>query len=344
MELKQYLDSEGVATWRRLMAQASRVAVIGHAGPDGDAMGSILAMTHYLNKIGKVAMPVTPNPCPDFLRWLPGIERVLSFSTSAAKVGRALHDCDLVVCLDFSRYGRLEDLCDTVEGLGLPVINLDHHIDPEINADLQVVDTGACATCEVLYSVLSQVDEENVHDRTIASCIYCGMMTDTGSFAYNSNRPEIYLTIAKLISDGIDKDKIYRNVYYSYSEQRLRLTGYILNHKMKYFPELHTAVFTLDRKEMEEYNFVRGDAEGIVNMPLQIKGTRLSISMRADSEKPKVRMSLRSTGVFPCNKMAEEFFNGGGQHDAAGGSLPMPMESAYETVLKALEAYRSLLV
>ncbi len=344
MNLKQYLDDKGVETWHRLMTQASKIAVLGHAGPDGDAMGAILAMSHYLRKIGKQATPITPNPCPDFLRWLPGIERVLSFSTSSEKVRNALKDCDLVMCMDFSGYGRLEELKATVEDMHVPVIVIDHHIDPQIEADLRIVDTGACATCEVLYSILSQVDSENLHDRNIASCIYCGMMTDTGAFAYNSNRPEIFLTIAMLISAGINKDKIYRNVYYSYSEQRVRLMGYVLNHKMKYFPKLHTAVYTLDTSEMKKYNFVRGDAEGLVNIPLQIKGTRLSISMREDAEKPLVRISLRSVGCFPCNKMAEEFFNGGGHADAAGGSLPKPIEKAYETVLKALEAYRAELI
>ncbi len=344
MNLKQYLDDKGIEVWHSLTGQASRVAVLGHSGPDGDAIGAILAMSHYLSKTGKRATPITPNPCPDFLRWMPGIERVLSFSTSGDKVREVLRDCDLVICLDFGSYGRLEDLGATVEGMQVPVIVIDHHTDPQIDADLRIVDTGACATCEILYSVLSQVDSENLHDRTIASCIYCGMMTDTGAFAYNSNRPEIFLTIAMLISAGIDKDRIYRNVYYSYSERRLRLMGYVLNRKMKYFPKLHTAVYTLDTKEMAEYRFVRGDAEGFVNLPLQIKGTRLSISMREDSEKPIVRISLRSVGNFPCNKMAEEFFNGGGHFNAAGGVLPKPMKKAYETVLKALEAYRAELI
>lgn len=344
LNLNQYLNDNGVEKWNKLIGQASKIVVLGHSGPDGDAIGAILAMTHYLQKLGKTATPVTPNSCPDFLRWMPGIERVLTLNTPNGKTQNVLLNADLVMCLDFGSYGRLEDLGTMVRGLQVPVVVIDHHPDMQISADLAVVDTGACATCEILFSVLSQIDPENLRDRVIATCIYCGMMTDTGAFAYNSNRPEIFLATAMLMSAGIDKDKIYRSVYYNYSEQRLRLMGYILNRKMQYFPELHTAIFTLDVNEMKEYNFVRGDAEGIVNLPLQIKGARLSISMREDSEKPIVRISLRSVGDFPCNRMAEDFFNGGGHYNAAGGSLPKPIEKAYETALKAIEAYRSQLV
>ena len=344
MNLKKYLSDAEVEKWHQLVERANNIVVFGHSGPDGDAMGSVLALIHYFHKIGKHATAITPTPCPDFLKWLPGVERIFTLNTPANKAMKAIEQCDLVVCLDFSSYGRLEDLSETVERLQVPIIVVDHHLNPQIKADLMVDDTNACATCEVLYSILQQVDSERMRDKTIATCIYCGMMTDTGAFAYNSNRPEIFLITAMLIESGIDKDKIYRNVYYNYSEARVRLMGYILSEKMRYFPDLHTAIYTLNTDETKRFSFVRGDAEGFVNLPLQIKGTRLSISMREDSEKPIVRISLRSVDNFPCNKMAEEFFNGGGHLNAAGGSLPKPIESAYAVALKAIEAYRTLLI
>ena len=163
-------------------------------------------------------------------------------------------------------------------------------------------------------------------------------MTDTGAFAYNSNRAELFHIVGMLIAKGIDKDKIYRNVYYSYTESRLRLMGYLMYEKMEYFPEEHVALFALTEKEMEHFNFVRGDAEGFVNMPLQIKGTILSISLREDTEKPIVRVSLRSVGDFPCNEMAERFFNGGGHLNAAGGWLPKPIDTAIQTARQAIKS------
>ena len=169
------------------------------------------------------------------------------------------------------------------------------------------------------------------------------MMTDTGGFTYSSSRPEIYEVISLLLSKGIDKDKIYRNVFNVYSVDRIRLTGYILYEKLQFLADNHASLFTLTREEMKRFNFIRGDAEGLVNMPLQVKGMRLSISLREDTERDVVRVSLRSVDDFPCNKMAEEFFNGGGHPNASGGELPFPLSDAVETAQKAIEAYRHLL-
>ena len=169
------------------------------------------------------------------------------------------------------------------------------------------------------------------------------MMTDTGGFTYNSNSPEIYQLISLLLAKGIDKDKIYRNVFNTYSESRLRLTGYILYKKLDFYQDRRASIFTLTRSEMTRFNFIRGDAEGLVNMPLQVKGMRLSISLREDTERDVVRVSLRSVDDFPCNKMAEEFFNGGGHLNASGGELPFPLSEAVKTAERAIEAYAHLL-
>ena len=169
------------------------------------------------------------------------------------------------------------------------------------------------------------------------------MMTDTGGFTYASNNPEIYLIISLLLSKGIDKDKIYRNVFNTFSENRLRLTGYILNEKLRFYEHRRVSIFTLTREEMKRFKFIRGDAEGLVNMPLQVRGMRLSISLREDTEREVVRVSLRSVDDFPCNRMAEEFFNGGGHLNASGGELPFPIDEAVRTAERAIEQYRPLL-
>ena len=169
------------------------------------------------------------------------------------------------------------------------------------------------------------------------------MMTDPGGFTYNSSRPEIYEIISMLLTKGIDKDRIYRNVFHVYSTDRLRLTGYVLYEKLQFLAGGKAAYFTLTREEMQRFRFIRGDAEGLVNIPLQVKGLRLSISLREDTEKDVIRVSLRSVDDFPCNKMASEFFNGGGHLNASGGELPFPMEEAIRTAERAIETYRDLL-
>lgn len=340
MEFRRYLTEEQVAQWNRLIGRAANIVVVGHSGPDGDAMGSILAMTHYLRKQGKNVVPMTPNACPDFLQWLPSNDQVVVYRNKADKAKDILSRCNLVICLDFNALSRLEDMQQAVEDCAAERIIIDHHLNPESTAVLTVSDPEASATCEILFCILHQLGAYEEMDKDIATCLYCGIMTDTGVFAYNSNRAELFRVVAMLLEKGINKDKIYKQVYYSYSEERMRLMGYILNEKMQYFAEEHTAVFALTEEEMLRFKYNRGDAEGFVNLPLQIKGTRLSISLREDTEKAKIRVSLRSVGTFDCSKMAAKFFNGGGHQNAAGGWLPKPMARALATVSEAVVACR----
>jgi phosphoesterase RecJ-like protein len=180
--------------------------------------------------------------------------------------------------------------------------------------------------------------------KAFAVPIYCGMMTDTGGFTYNSSHPEIYAIISELLTKHIDKDKIYRHVYHNYSEDRIRLMGYVMYEKLVYLPQYHAAYYTLTREELQRFHFVKGDAEGLVNIPQQIKGLKLSISLREDTEKDHlIWVSLRSVDDFPANQVAEQFFNGGGHLNAAGGQLNGTIDEAIATINKALEAFASSL-
>lgn len=221
---------------------------------------------------------------------------------------------------------------------------IDHHLDPDHSVAKQVISFPTmCSTCELVFRLILQLGGFEDMTQTTAICIYAGMMTDTGGFTYNSSNPEIYEIISMLLTKGFDKDKIYRNVFNVYSVDRIRLTGYILHEKLQFYSRNRASIFTLTREEMKRFNFIRGDAEGLVNMPLQVKGMRLSISMREDTERDVVRISLRSVDDFPCNKMAEEFFNGGGHLNASGGELPFPLSEAIKTAERAIEAYEALL-
>lgn len=213
-----------------------------------------------------------------------------------------------------------------------------------VNWKLSLSYPAMSSTAEIVFRLIWQLSGYESMTRNMATAIYCGMMTDTGGFTFNSSRSEIFFIISQLIAKGIDKDKIYRNIYHVFSVDRLRLTGYVLYQKMKVLTPLRASYYTISREEQKRFHFIKGDAEGLVNLPLQIKGHRLSISMREDTEKDNlIWISLRSVDDFPCNKMAEEFFNGGGHKNASGGKLYCSLDEAEKIARKAIQAYAKML-
>lgn len=342
--MEPLLSQEELFELMRIVQSSRRIVICAHRGPDGDAVGSCLGWAEYLTHLGKQVKVVLPNPFPDFLRWLPNSHTIQFYAKHEKEARQIIQDADLIFCLDFNALDRLQEMRDAVAKSSADKVIIDHHLNPDREmARMTISHPEACATSELVFRLIHQLGGFEQMTRLGATCIYTGMMTDTGGFTYSSSRPEIYEVISLLLSKGIDKDKIYRNVFNVYSVDRIRLTGYILYEKLQFLADNHASLFTLTREEMKRFNFIRGDAEGLVNMPLQVKGMRLSISLREDTERDVVRVSLRSVDDFPCNKMAEEFFNGGGHPNASGGELPFPLSDAVETAQKAIEAYRHLL-
>lgn len=328
----------------KLLHESRKVVVCAHRSPDGDAMGSSLAWAAYMRTLGKMVSVVLPNPCPDFLQWLPEAKRVTYYSTNTARAKQLIADADLICCLDFNTLSRLEEMGECVKAAAAKRLLIDHHLAPDTeNFDMTVSHPELSSTSEIVFRLLLQLGAYDEITQDMATDIYCGLMTDTGNLAFASSYPEIYEVIALLVRKGIDKDRIYRNVFHSFSAWRLKLQGYVLYEKVQWLAEGRAAYYTLTREEMKQLHFIRGDGEGLVNLPLQVKGARLSISLREDTERDIVRVSLRSVDDFPCNRMAEEFFNGGGHLNASGGELPFPIEDAVKTVERAVEAYKELL-
>ena len=342
--MEPLLSQEELFELMRIVQSSRRIVICAHRGPDGDAVGSCLGWAEYLTHLGKQVKVVLPNPFPDFLRWLPNSHTIQFYAKHEKEARQIIQDADLIFCLDFNALDRLQEMRDAVAKSSADKVIIDHHLNPDREmARMTISHPEACSTSELVFRLIHQLGGFEQMTRLGATCIYTGMMTDTGGFTYSSSRPEIYEVISLLLSKSIDKDKIYRNVFNVYSVDRIRLTGYILYEKLQFLADNHASLFTLTREEMKRFNFIRGDAEGLVNMPLQVKGMRLSISLREDTERDVVRVSLRSVDDFPCNKMAEEFFNGGGHPNASGGELPFPLSDAVETAQKAIEAYRHLL-
>ena len=327
----------------QLITSADTILITCHKSPDGDAIGSCLGWAEYLRARGKEATVIVPDQYPDFLQWLPNSEKIVRYDKHPKKCDMLFKIADLVFCLDFNTPSRVQDMEPALVSSPAPKVLIDHHLDPDVPAVLTISQPEACSTCELVFRIVWQLGGFDGLDKRFAIPVYCGMMTDTGGFLYNSTRPEIYFIIGELLTKRIDKDRIYRNVYHNYSEDRIRLMGYVMYEKLVYLPEFHTAFYTITREEQKRFHFIKGDAEGLVNIPQQIKGLKLSISLREDSEKELIWVSIRSVDDFPANQVAEQFFNGGGHLNAAGGRLNGTMAEAIATIEKALQAFATKL-
>ena len=338
------LNEAQLSQLEQLITTADNILITCHKSPDGDAIGSCLGWADYLRTRGKEVTVIVPDQFPDFLMWLPNTEKIVRYDKHKEKCDMLFKIADLVFCLDFNATSRVSDMEPALVGSPAPKVLIDHHLDPTVPAVLSISHPEASSTSELVFRIVWQMDGFKNLGRQFAIPVYCGMMTDTGGFLYNSSRPEIYFIIGELLTKRIDKDRIYRNVYHNYSEDRIRLMGYVMYEKLTYLPEYHATYYAITKDELRRFHFIKGDAEGLVNIPQQIKGLRLSISLREDTEKKNlVWVSLRSVDQFPCNKMAAEFFNGGGHLNASGGHLDTSIEEAVETVRRAITAYAEML-
>ncbi|MCH5301583.1 MAG: bifunctional oligoribonuclease/PAP phosphatase NrnA [Prevotella sp.] len=325
---------------RALFDQSDTIIITCHQSPDGDAIGSCLGLAEYLRSQGKEPTVIVPDQYPDFLLWLPNTEKIIRYDKHREKCDLLFKIADLVCCLDFNTPSRVDQMQQALVESPAKRLLIDHHLMPDVPAELTVSVPEASSTSELVFRIVWQLGGFSALGKHFAAPIYCGMMTDTGGFTFNSSSPAIFYIISELLTKGIDKDRIYRNVYNNYSENRLRLMGYVMFEKLVVDAQRHASYYALTRQDLKRFHFIKGDAEGLVNMPLQIKGHKLSISLREDTERDNlVWISLRSVDQFPCNKMAAEFFNGGGHLNASGGRLYCSIDEAIETVRKAIASY-----
>ena len=337
------IDAGKISAIKEYISQGENFVVLAHVNPDGDAIGSSTALAHYLRSINKRVSVIVPNAFPAFLQWLPAANEIKTYDDNKEECDALLSAADVIFCLDFNSFSRIGAMGEAVASTAAKRVLIDHHLAPDDCFDVQISETVACSTAELIYRVVDALEpSRGVIDTAFAEAIYTGMMTDTGNFAYASNRKDIYLIIANLMQTGIDKDIIYRRVFYNYSVNRMKLLGFMMYDKLKVFPSSNAALLTLTYKEMRRFCAAKGDTEGLVNMPLQIKGVRFSCMLR--EEVPgKINVSLRSVDDFPCNKVAAEFFGGGGHLNASGGEVYGTMEYAVERFKAALAKYKEQL-
>lgn len=340
--LSKIIKQASIDHFSKWLEQAEKIVIVSHVSPDGDAIGSSLGLWHFLNTQDKTANVIVPNAFPDFLKWMPGSKDILLYDRYKEFADQLIAEADIICCLDFNAIHRIDAMGEAISAAPAKKILIDHHLDPEPFCDILISHPGLSSTSELIFRLICRMGYFNEISKEGAECIYTGMMTDTGGFTYNSNDREIYFIISELLTKGIDKDEIYRKVFNTYSESRLRLMGYVLT-QMRVYTDCNAALISLTKKEQRRFNYIRGDSEGFVNIPLSIKNVVFSCFLREDTEKPMIKISLRSVGSFPCNQVAAEFFNGGGHLNASGGEFYGTLEEAREVFEAALRKYKPLL-
>ncbi|MDF2451322.1 MAG: family phosphoesterase [Bacteroidota bacterium] len=311
------MHKDSFQKFKALLKKSNNIIIVTHFNPDGDAMGSSLGLYNYLIKLEKTVTVITPNEYPEFLQWLPGNKKVLEFSKQPKKAGALISKSDLIFTLDFNNYSRLEGLGELLQNSTAKKILIDHHQQPDNYATLMFHDVKACSTCELVHEFIIGLGGKKLIDKDIAACLYTGIMTDTGSFRYDSVTAHTHRIIADLLETGLKPSEIHSAVYDTYNESRVKLLGYCLSEKMVVLPEFKTAYISLSDKELQLFSHQKGDTEGIVNYPFSIKGIRFCAFFSEGDG--KIKISFRSKGDFDVNQFARKHFNGGGHINAAGG-------------------------
>lgn len=329
------MQKQQLLKFKKTFQKVQNVAIVTHFNPDGDALGSSLALYHLLLKLGKKPRVIVPNPYPDFLSWLPGSNRILTYSDQEKTCDKVLEASEMLFTLDFNTFKRLEKLGEKLESYKPTKVLIDHHQAPDSFADFSWHNPKATSTCELIFEFISDLKALNLIDKKIAACLYTGLMTDTGSFRYPGVNAKTHRILAALLETGIHPSDIHSAVYDNFSVHRLRLLGYALSEKLRLVEGFPVAYFVLSEKELEKFNYQKGDTEGLVNYPFAIKGIQVSALLNESGD--HVKLSLRSKGAYDMNKLARKYFNGGGHINAAGGKSRNSLEETEKLFIEAVK-------
>ncbi|MCM1483435.1 MAG: DHH family phosphoesterase [Muribaculaceae bacterium] len=334
-----YIHASELERLKELVSHAGRVAIVCHMTPDGDAIGSSLCLWHTLLAMGKEPVIVTPDAIPADLTFLPGADRVVIASYMHTRAEGVLRGADLVFCLDFNEPARVDRMSAMLMRAKAPKVMIDHHLNPQPEfCDVTFSVPESSSTCLLLYRVLEAEGWDCHVGRFAAECCIAGMMTDTGNFSYNANDPEIYRVLGALMQRGVDKDALYKRLFDTSTERRIRLMGYAQYKKMIVIPERSCALITLSVPELKEFGYHKGDTEGLVNCPLSMPEIKWSIYLR-ESEEGYVKVSMRSKGDFSVRDICAAHFGGGGHVNASGGEVRGSMQEAFDRVLEVIHQY-----
>ena len=324
------MKEQDIQAIQQLLSTPKKIAIIPHRSPDGDAMGSTLGLYHFLLKNNHHPVVISPNEFPDFLAWMPGSETVIVFEKDKKNCTKVLEEAELIFTLDFNALHRVGEMEKVLEKLTVPFVMIDHHQSPDDYATVTYSDTAFGSTCEMIYNFIVALDKKLDIDKTIGTCIYTGILTDSGSFRFPKTTGTTHRIIAELIDLGVENTEIPTLLFDNSSYSRLQLLGRALQN-MKVLADHKTVYITLTQEELDSFNHIKGDTEGIVNYGLSIKGIVFAAIFIENAEEKIIKISFRSQGDFDVNLFAREHFNGGGHRNAAGGKSEASME---ETIQK----------
>lgn len=324
------MNIQDIQAIQLLLSAQKKIAIIPHRGPDGDAMGSTLALYHFLLKNNHNPTVISPNDFPDFLAWMPGSETVKIYEKDKENCTKILEEAELVFTLDFNALHRVGEMEQALEKLSVPFIMIDHHQKPDNYATYTYSDVAFGSTCEMIYNFISFLDKKEDLDKTIATCIYTGILTDSGSFRFPKTTGTTHRIVAELIDLGVENTLIPALLFDNSSYNRLQLLGRALQN-MKVMMDHKTSYTALTQDELNSFDYIKGDTEGIVNYGLSIKGIVFTAIFIENKEEGIIKISFRSQGDFDVNQFARDYFQGGGHSNAAGGKSEVSME---ETINK----------
>jgi len=328
---------ENLQDLKAFLSVPKYVVITSHRNPDGDAIGSSLGLYHFLNKHGHTVRVVFPSEYPEFVAWLPDAEKIHIYDVDPDEAADVVNRADIVFCLDFNSLDRIDKLGELISPLNVPKVLIDHHLDPDYFAEYMLWRVSASSTSELIYDFMELFDGMQEMDKAIGECLYTGILTDTGSFKYNTS-PRLFKIVGDMLERAqVDDVKIQDLVFNCMSEKHLRLLGHCLKNRMEILPEYQAGIITLTRKDYEYFDIQRGDTEGIINYLLKLKKIKMAIFFK---QQPNiVKMSLRSKGDINVQKMARELFNGGGHFNASGGYMHSGLRKAIELFKEALPRY-----
>lgn len=312
-----------------------------HQKPDADAMGSSLALAHYFQKKGHEVRVISPTNWAGFVNWMPGTGEVINYEQQTDKAHQLLDAADLLFCLDFNIFHRTKLMTEKLRSLTCTKVLIDHHQEPDTASfNFGVSDTTKSSTCEMIYDFIVGAGDADLIDEDIATCIYAGVVGDTGSFRFSSAHAGVHALVADLKRRGLDHGKIHEGLYDNFLENRLRFIGHVLLHRMEILYEYNTALIAIPKSDLIQFNIRTGDTEGLVNYPQSIQGIRFAALVIDRDEERK--WSFRSKGAFDCNTFARTYFEGGGHYNAAGGRSSQSLDQTVASFKAVLSQQLSL--
>ncbi|MCP9200918.1 bifunctional oligoribonuclease/PAP phosphatase NrnA [Gramella sp. GC03-9] len=321
------------------LAGAKNIVIVPHKGPDGDAIGASLGLYHFLKDKGHAPQVIAPNDYPHFLKWLPGTEDVLIYESNTDKAHEFISKAEIIFTLDFNHLSRCGSMQDALLESEAVFVMIDHHQEPSDYADYTYSDSTMSSTCEMVYRFIDKLRASKKITPEIATCLYTGIMTDTGSFRFSSTSSDTHRTIADLIDKGAVNDQIHNNVFDTNSQDKLQLLGTALQN-LCVNNELRTAYISLSQEELDRHNFKKGDTEGFVNYGLSLEGIIFAVIFIEKENEDMVKISFRSKGDFDVNKFARAHFEGGGHINAAGGKSDLSLNDTIVKFNSILPEYR----